>query len=236
MSETPILGLPLVQAAQAQKHVTVNESLVRLDALSQVSLASITVVDPPIAAQDGLCHGVPAGATGDWSGQDGQVAIASNGGWIFVAPKAGWRAWVDDAAHFHAHDGSDWLPEAAGSAPFGPTRFQEIEFDETISAGTAHLSAGLIPAMSIVLGVTVRVISPVAGTMASWRLGVPGADDRYGIGYGLGINSFARGITGAPVTYYADTPLLISAEGGAFSGGDLRVRVHTLQLDLPAMV
>ena len=236
MSETPILSLPLVQASQAQKHVTVNEGLVRLDALTQISLASISVTEPPVSPADGLCHGVPIGATGAWTGQEGRVAIASNGGWVFVAPKVGWRAWIDDAAQFHAHDGSDWLPESPGAVATGPTRFEEIEFDETISAGTVHLSSGLIPAMSIVLGVTVRVISPVIGTMASWRLGVPGADDRYGYGYGLGTNSFARGITGAPVAYFADTPLQISAEGGVFSGGDLRVRVHTLQLDLPAMV
>ena len=236
MSETPILDLPLVQAAQAQKHVTVNEALVRLDALSQISLTSIAVTDPPVAAPDGLCHGVPTGATGDWAGKDGQMAIASNGGWVFVTPKAGWRAWVEDSAQFHSHDGSGWIPETAGPGSPGPTRFEEIEFDEAISAGTVHLSSGQIPAMSIVLGVTVRVISPVVGTMASWRLGVPGADDRYGTGYGLGTNAFARGITGAPVTYYADTPLQISAEGGVFSGGILRVRVHTLTLDLPAMV
>ena len=92
MSETPILNLPLVQAAQAQKHVTVNEGLIRLDALAQISLASISVTEPPVAPGDGLCHGVPTGATGAWAGREGDVAIASNGGWVFVSPKAGWRA------------------------------------------------------------------------------------------------------------------------------------------------
>jgi hypothetical protein len=236
MSETPIMGLPLVQAAQAQKHVTVNESLVRLDALSQICLASISETQPPLTFSDGLCHGVSIGATGSWAGQDGKVAIASNGGWVFVSPKVGWRAWVEDAAQFHAYDGTGWSPETAGSSAAGPTRFEEIEFDETISSGTVHLSTGQIPASSIVLGITARVITPVTGTMSGWKLGVSGAEDRYGTGYGLGTNSFARGITGAPVTYYADTPLQITAEGGVFSGGVVRVRVHTLQLDLPAMV
>ena len=69
------LSMPLIMPSQAQKHVTVNESLVRLDALSQISLASITVTDPPIAAPDGLCHGIPTGATGAWAGQDGQMAL-----------------------------------------------------------------------------------------------------------------------------------------------------------------
>jgi len=34
MDETARIGLPLVQAAQAQKHVTVNEAFARLDALT----------------------------------------------------------------------------------------------------------------------------------------------------------------------------------------------------------
>ena len=36
MSDTYQFGLPLVQAAQAQKHVTVNEALTRLDAVAQM--------------------------------------------------------------------------------------------------------------------------------------------------------------------------------------------------------
>ena len=35
MTDTANLLLPLLQAAQAQKHVTVNEALLRLDALVQ---------------------------------------------------------------------------------------------------------------------------------------------------------------------------------------------------------
>ena len=50
MSETTQLGLPLLQPAQAQKHVTVNEALVRLDGLTQLVLASATVTAPPVSA------------------------------------------------------------------------------------------------------------------------------------------------------------------------------------------
>ena len=41
MVKTANLELPLVQAAQAQKHVTVNEALALLDAAAQLRLASI---------------------------------------------------------------------------------------------------------------------------------------------------------------------------------------------------
>lgn len=40
MSSTQQLGLPLLQPAQAQKHVTVNAALVRLDGLVELTLVS----------------------------------------------------------------------------------------------------------------------------------------------------------------------------------------------------
>lgn len=86
MTETPNLGLPLVQPAQAQKHVTVNEAFVRLDAVSRLTLASRGVALPPPAVVDGVCYAVPAGAVNAWSGRDGQIAVGSNGGWDFITP------------------------------------------------------------------------------------------------------------------------------------------------------
>ena len=42
MAESKNLQLPFLTAAQAHKHVTVNESLLRLDALVQLSVVSAT--------------------------------------------------------------------------------------------------------------------------------------------------------------------------------------------------
>ena len=80
--------------AQAQKHVTVNEALARLDAVAQLRVVSSERRRrrrPPAA--DGASYLVPAGATGDWAGPGGEIAVWSNGGWVYLAPKAGWRAW-----------------------------------------------------------------------------------------------------------------------------------------------
>ena len=69
MSETAQLGLPLVQPAQAQKHVTVNEALAKLDGLSHLTLQSVSVSAPPAVAGDGIAYGVPVGATEAWVDQ-----------------------------------------------------------------------------------------------------------------------------------------------------------------------
>ena len=92
MSNTPMLSLPLLQAAQAQKHVTVNEALVRIDGLAQLVLQSTNLVTSPGLPVEGDCYAIPSGATSAWAGQDGKIAMFSNGGWLFVQPRAGWRA------------------------------------------------------------------------------------------------------------------------------------------------
>ena len=70
-----------------------NEALLRLDALNQISLAGVGTVTPPASPPEGETHFVGAGASGVWSGEDGNLAVFSNNGWVFVAPLHGWRAW-----------------------------------------------------------------------------------------------------------------------------------------------
>ena len=61
---SPRLALPYIQPSQAQKHVTHNEGMERLDGLVQLAVASRTVAAPPANPGPTLCHIVPAGATG----------------------------------------------------------------------------------------------------------------------------------------------------------------------------
>lgn len=50
MSQSTRLQLPFLAAGQAQKHVTVNETLLRLDALVQLAAKSAaTTSQPPLA-------------------------------------------------------------------------------------------------------------------------------------------------------------------------------------------
>jgi hypothetical protein len=77
MTDTANLGLPLVQPAQAQKHVTVNEALARIDGLAQLTLVSVSETVPPVSPAEGTAYGVPAGAANAWAGQAGHVAVSS---------------------------------------------------------------------------------------------------------------------------------------------------------------
>jgi len=235
MSDTPRLGLPLLQAAQAQKHVTVNEALVRLDGLAQLSLISISLSLPPTLASDGDCYGVAVGGVNDWAGQDGDIAIYSNGGWVFATPMAGWNAWVEDTATKVIHDDSDWVAGVAAMSPNGAAMIhQVVEEDHVIGVGATSIVPNVLPASAIIYGITGRVLTPLGGALTGWRLGVSGSDDRYGSGLGLSAGSWVRGLTSAPLTYYASTDLILTSEGADFVDGQVRLAIHFAQLTLPS--
>lgn len=234
MAETTRLELPLLAQGQAQKHVTVNESLARLDGLVQLALTTVGGTVPPSSPAEGEAHGVGLSATGDWSGQDGTLAIYQNGGWAFLTPGVGWQGWSVSGGTRVQFDGIDWV-EGAGALSANGAGFvhRTLETDHSVSAGGSSVEAGFLPANAIVYGVTARVLSTIGGA-TTLEMGVSGSTDRYGSGIGVGAGSWARGITGSPLAYYAATDLILTAVGGNFNGtGQIRLAVHFAELTLP---
>lgn len=227
--------LPLLMPAQAQKHVTVNDAMMRLDGLVDLVLQSTQRVTPPATVTDGMCWAVPMGATNAWEGQEGRIAIGANGGWVFVAPRSGSRAFIVDRGVTAIHNGSAWIAGAVnlGSHGSGLIAMQST-VEATLTAGTSMESGLLIPAGVMVIGVTARVTEAITGTLTSWRLGTQGAEDRFGGGLGKGLNSWSRGIMSQPLTYWEPAPVLLSATGGQFAaGGRVRLVAHWFELRLP---
>jgi hypothetical protein len=238
MSKTAQLELPLVAPAQAQKHITVNEALSRLDAVAQLRVVSSAIASPPAAVQDGASYLVPAGAGADWAGMDGRIAVRANGAWVFLTPRAGWRAWDESRYGCLCYDGTDWVADALVTSPHGAgTAMRVIEFEHALAPGVTNATMMTIPSHSQVIGVTGRVLVAVSGEgVGSWRIGVPGADNRYGSGLGIAANSYLVGLSGSPVAYYSPTPLLLTAEGGSFASGSVRLAVHLLTLAPPRAI
>jgi hypothetical protein len=106
---TPRSGLPLLAAAQAQKHVTHNEALLQLDALDCARLLDRDLTAPPPSPADGDTYLVKATATGDWTGQDGRIAFAVDGAWRFYAPFDGLTSYVVDETKLIVFDGTSWV-------------------------------------------------------------------------------------------------------------------------------
>ncbi|WP_010546078.1 DUF2793 domain-containing protein [Sphingomonas elodea] len=92
-SPTPRLALPLLAPGQAQKEMTHNEALVRIDIAVQASVVAELAV-PPAAPTPGQCWLVGSAPQGAWSGNTAAIAGWTDGGWRFVAPAEGMRIWI----------------------------------------------------------------------------------------------------------------------------------------------
>jgi hypothetical protein len=110
MTTTPHLSLPLIAAAQAQKHVTHNEALLAVDALLHCAAKDKDLAAPPAAPAEGDRYIVAAAPTGAWAGKAGQVATRQDGAWRFYAPQAGWIAFVIDEMQLYHFNGTAWAP------------------------------------------------------------------------------------------------------------------------------
>ena len=233
MSSSPRFQLPLLDAAQAQKHITLNEALVRADALASARVESLVLTTPPLGAVDGEAYVVGESATGDWSGEDGKLALFLNGGWDFLTPWSGMTVWVEDQRATAIFVGDTWLPGRVGGAAGGAATLTQVaEIDHTLSSATVSTTTNVIPDKAIVLGVTGRVLEAITGA-TSWSLGISGSPDRYGSGYGVSLNAFAHGVTGQPQAYFGSTPLEVTADSGSFTAGKIRLAVHYADLRPP---
>ena len=109
MSNSTRLSLPLLDAAQAQKHVTHNEALIALDALVHLSVEARDLVAPPAAPLEGQRFLVGDAPIGAFAGKSWQVACFDSGGWSFLQPRAGWRLFVAEETLLLAFDGAAWV-------------------------------------------------------------------------------------------------------------------------------
>lgn len=116
---SPRLSLPWLMPAQAQKHVTHNEALERLDILVMCVLQASAAETPPGSPEEGQLWGLGPAPTGAWAGQGGRMAAFQGGGWLFFDPAPGWQAWDAGAGAARRHDGTAWVDPLTGTSPEG---------------------------------------------------------------------------------------------------------------------
>jgi hypothetical protein len=108
MTNSTHFGLPYLDAAQAQKHVTHNDALRMLDALVQLSVTARNLTSVPAAPAEGGRWLVGSGATGVFAGNANNVAAFQDGVWRFFVPQKGWCAFVETEAIVLVFDGAAW--------------------------------------------------------------------------------------------------------------------------------
>jgi hypothetical protein len=107
MTTTTHINISLVEQSQAQKEVTVNAALTRIDALLNTGAKSRTTTAPPGSPTQGDLYIVGAGATGVWAGQGGKLAFYDQS-WKFITPLEGMTLWVNDEDVVYIYDGANW--------------------------------------------------------------------------------------------------------------------------------
>ncbi|KUR73649.1 hypothetical protein AQZ52_01375 [Novosphingobium fuchskuhlense] len=117
-SASPRFALPLLFAGQSQKETTVNEALLAADFLMHPAVEAV-VATPPTAPGNGQCWLVGSSPTGAFSGQSDRIAAWSEGGWRFIAPREGMRAYDVTAAAYRHYAGGSWHLIAAPAGPSG---------------------------------------------------------------------------------------------------------------------
>lgn len=116
---TPNLSLPLMQAGQADKHVTHNTALIELDRVVQARAkgrASSPQGTSPVAGETWLISDQP---TGGWTGHASHLAVWDSSAWRFVQPAAGFLIWVDADQAYAFWNGALWMQLGEQQAMLG---------------------------------------------------------------------------------------------------------------------
>lgn len=226
-NSTGRLGLPYILTSQAQKEVTHNEALNRLDVLVQSVAQDADLNTPPGSPTLGACYIIGASPTGAWSGKAKQIAQAIEGGWFFVAPFKLLKFWVESKDLFYVYDGSAWMPEGLIMKDTGEYLRVEHKTEDISVTGASKDSTIQIPDRAILLCVNVRVITAITGA-TSFGVGVAGDTTKFGNFIGIGLDSTNIGVIG-PTAYYSNTAIRLTANGSNFTAGVVRTTMQYLQ-------
>jgi hypothetical protein len=99
------------------------------------------------------------------------------------------------------------------------------------TSGSSVSATDLIPANSVVLGVSARVVAEVTGA-TDFDIGDGSTVDRFGDGIAVAAGTVSADPI-VPEPYAAATDVVLTANGGNFTAGSVRVSVHYIALSAP---
>jgi hypothetical protein len=103
------LQIPMLAVGQAQKEVTHNEALARIDILLQPVVQAVAPATVPAAPLTGQSWIVGPSPSGHWAGQANNVASWTTGGWRFMLPIEGMTFWSVADSTIVRRQGTAWL-------------------------------------------------------------------------------------------------------------------------------
>jgi len=110
---TPLAGLKTMPTGVNKNEAIFNEAIVLMEALLYRGAQSRAFTAPPAGSPspaNGTIYLLPEGsptATGDWSGQEGKLAVYYNG-WRFIPPAEGLTVWIIDELQMVQYRSGVW--------------------------------------------------------------------------------------------------------------------------------
>jgi hypothetical protein len=224
-------GVEGMGSSPAQPEIAVNAGFDKLAAGARpVVVESVTTPAPPGSPAEFALYGVPAGATGAWSGEDGKLARYFGAAWEFFAPPVPLRAFVVDEGQDVTLTAAGWVRGGAVSPWGAATGFGVREVEVAAPSGSSVAASGLILDRDVIFGVSATSLG-VTGA-ASFDVGVAGELDKFGGALGVALGASNLGVV-APTAFYADTDIVLTANGGDFAGGSVRLAAHFVRIGAP---
>jgi hypothetical protein len=149
-----------------------NPNFAKLEALVHLTVIAVAAT-PPATPASGDCYIVAASPTGAWIGHADDIAVYyTTGGWLYIDPAVGIRAFDRSGDTYIRFDGVDWIdeivPAADVSGPAGAVDGDIAIFDVTgkvIRDGGQALPSGLIVGTTDIQIIENKVIDGAANSL-----------------------------------------------------------------------
>ena len=129
MTTSTQVGITHLVEGQASAEVTINDAINKLDAVVHLAIKDRNLTAPPGSPTEGDRYIPAATATGAWASQENKIAVYLSG-WVFITPKEGWIAHIDDEEQTIHYTGSAWV------------LWQGMSQETGITASTTQTQAG----------------------------------------------------------------------------------------------
>jgi hypothetical protein len=169
--------------------------------------------------------------SGLWADKAGQIAIWLGGAWTFLSPKPGFAVHVEDERLAVSWVDGAWRDRLIGTEHGGGIRLVALEQELTLAGAFVETKTAVIADRMMVLGVASRTTQAITGA-TSYSVGIAGEPGKFGSMLGIALGSTNIGVIG-PTAFYAPTPIRITAAGGSFTSGKLRLVLYAMGFAAP---
>lgn len=200
---------------------------------AQLIVISRFIPSPPVNPKELATYIIPETFDPTWQYFKDYIVFFHGGVAYYIKPRPNTRAYIQGEDINVIYTGTEWVEGLVGTEGGGGFSIKTLELDVEL-IGDSVTTDLIIPNRAIVCSVATRVIETIAGA-TSYEIGVEGDLSKFGSTLGINLNDSNIGVIG-PTAYYDDTNIVITAQGGSFTNGVVRLILYYMQFNAPSGV